>query len=495
MMQDRPERNDATPREGRMTLKLLEQLVQELKPLLTGARVDKIGPVGRDGVFVVLRRGRDTHILLLSAERPHPRMHLLSRKPAAAGKLTAFIQYLRKRLTSQRLRTVCLLNNDRVVELRFSNGEADLLLIFELTGTASNILLAGPDGGILSVLHPAGPGTTIRRRSLAPGHVYEPPAPQSRPAPGDAGISLVDSAPRDRSTAPVNRAVEQWYEQADRLRERNALRQKLTADIRRARLRTLRRMHAVEQDIAAAERADEFRLWGELILAGKDRIVRGSAAADLSTYDGNAVRVPLDPARSPRENAEDYFRKYRKARTGLPLMRDRLAATRAEAEFLNTVLDRISATDSEEVERSVGRDLAARGYAAHGPAAERRKSGQPSLPYRTIELDGWQILVGKSAAGNDHITTKLARPDDLWLHAEGMPGSHVLIRNPRKGDIDPSVFRKALSLAAGYSKGSKSGKVPVVYTKAKYVHKPRGARPGMVTLTRGKTVMTRPERG
>ena len=106
---------------------------------------------------------------------------------------------------------------------------------------------------------------------------------------------------------------------------------------------------------------------------------------------------------------------------------------------------------------------------------------------------GWEILVGKSAAGNDYITMKLARPDDLWLHAEGMAGSHVVIRNPGKRDIPEGVLKKAASLAAYYSKGKNSTKVPVAYTRAAYVHKPKGAAPGSVVLGSRRTMMAAPE--
>jgi predicted ribosome quality control (RQC) complex YloA/Tae2 family protein len=101
--------------------------------------------------------------------------------------------------------------------------------------------------------------------------------------------------------------------------------------------------------------------------------------------------------------------------------------------------------------------------------------------------------VGKSASGNDHITTKLARPDDLWLHAEGMPGSHVLVRNPGRADIPQDVFMKAAALAAFYSKGRKAAKVPVTYARARFVKKPKGAKPGLVTLSKRNTVMAVPE--
>jgi predicted ribosome quality control (RQC) complex YloA/Tae2 family protein len=88
---------------------------------------------------------------------------------------------------------------------------------------------------------------------------------------------------------------------------------------------------------------------------------------------------------------------------------------------------------------------------------------------------------------------KIARPEDIWLHAEGLPGSHVLIRNPGGRDIPSEVFFKAASLAAYYSKGRNSGKVSVTYTRAGLVRKPKGAKPGLVMLTDRKSIMVKPQ--
>ena len=113
--------------------------------------------------------------------------------------------------------------------------------------------------------------------------------------------------------------------------------------------------------------------------------------------------------------------------------------------------------------------------------------------HRIFQFDGWEILVGKNAKGNDRLTRHVARPDDLWLHAEGMSGSHVVIRNPQRKDVPPEIIRKAASLAAYYSKGRNAAAVPVAYTHAKFVKKPKGAPPGLVTLTRRQTLMAKPE--
>jgi predicted ribosome quality control (RQC) complex YloA/Tae2 family protein len=145
---------------------------------------------------------------------------------------------------------------------------------------------------------------------------------------------------------------------------------------------------------------------------------------------------------------------------------------------------------------SIRSKLAAEGRLERKPGPYKRTQQVSASPaIRKIIFNGWEILVGKSAAGNDHLTTKIARPDDLWLHAEGIPGSHVLVRNPNAGDIPPEVLLKAAALAAFHSKGKNAGKVPVTYTRAGLVKKPRGAKPGLVTLQERKSLMVRPEDG
>jgi predicted ribosome quality control (RQC) complex YloA/Tae2 family protein len=249
----------------------------------------------------------------------------------------------------------------------------------------------------------------------------------------------------------------------------------------------------VSGDVTGAERGDDYRVAGDLLLANKHRITKGQERAELPGYDGKPVSIRLDPARSPAENAKRYFQRYKKAKAGLAMMRERLAEAREEAAFLRTVSEDLEAAEDRDGLLTVRSLLAQRGYVrdAAGNSAGKRVAASP--PFRTVEHEGWRILVGKSAAGNDYITMKLARPDDLWLHAEGMPGSHVVVRNPGIRDIPEGVLRKAASLAAYYSKGKGSAKVPVAYTRAALVKKPKGAAQGTVVLTGRRTIMAVPE--
>jgi hypothetical protein len=125
--------------------------------------------------------------------------------------------------------------------------------------------------------------------------------------------------------------------------------------------------------------------------------------------------------------------------------------------------------------------------------AERRNAGPE--PRRFVSSEGLPILVGRDNEGNDHLTLRLARSEDLWLHAEGFPGSHVVVRlQGRTGGVPRQTLVEAAKLAAYYSQARAHGKVTVTYTLKKYVRKPRKSPPGLVTITNEKSIVVTPDK-
>jgi predicted ribosome quality control (RQC) complex YloA/Tae2 family protein len=254
-----------------------------------------------------------------------------------------------------------------------------------------------------------------------------------------------------------------------------------------------RRREAVAADLRTAKLAETYRLKGDLILANLRQLKTGMEAAELQGYDGVSVSLTLEPKRSPKENAEAYFRKYKKAKAGLPLIEARLRRTDEEISLLQARLAELEAIEDVDVLRRLLPGPRRSAPYDQGLEEKRRKPEAGDSRIRKIFYCGWEILIGGNAAANDELTTKLARPDDLWLHAEGLPGSHVLVRNPMKGEVPDDILLKAAALAALHSKGKTAGKVPVTYTLARFVRKPKGAKPGLVHLSRRRTVMVRPD--
>jgi predicted ribosome quality control (RQC) complex YloA/Tae2 family protein len=470
-------------------LTILAPVVEELAGLLTNTRVERVYQGRGGGLIVLLNRDREQFNLLISPDRTMPRLYLMSAKPVAEDPPHGFILYLRSHLSGARVMGVGLMDQDRIVEIRITQQGKRYRILFELFGSSANLVLVDALSIIRAVYYPVPPAEGVTR-PLLPGLAYNSPDKPSR-----VGSHCIDRPPGFDAGPSPNRAAEAYYERLIEQRHFASLRTELSSRIRKGLARTERLATALSEDLQAADRIDEYLQAGELILAHLKDLRTGMAGADLTGYDGKTVSVVLDPKRSPSRNADLYFKKHKKARTGRGIISARLRGVSDEAVYLKSLLIDLEQANDIDALIAVRSELAARGHGVKQPAHPGRKMQQvPVSPaIRRVLFKGWDILVGKSAAGNDHLTMKIARPDDLWLHAEGMPGSHVLIRNPNGVDIPPDVVAKAAALAAFHSKGRHAGKVPVTYTRAGLVKKPKGAKPGLVTMQKRKTLMVKPE--
>jgi len=480
-----------------MDLQILSSVIDELSNLITGARVERVYEGTGRALYVLLRRDRKHYYLLLSPDRSMPRLHLVTEKPAAVASPRGFSLYLRSHATGAVITKVSLLNRDRVAEIRFSRQGTGYCLLFELTGPAANIIITDESLKILAVYYPISLGDSVKRPML-PGIQYVPLEKRSSQAhSGIPGASLRDDQgpnPEQAGSPGANREAELFFDRRIQDRYFDSYRTRLRSLVKKTLVKTERRIEALTVDLKAAGQAEEYRKAGDIILANLHQLERGREQAELKGHDGETILLRLDPKRSPTGNAELYFKKYKKAKTGKEIITTRLKQAVDEASRLRSFLSGLEEADASEALVRIHSDLVADGYLPGEAKKESKQRSSPApAPFRKIECQGWDILVGKSAAGNDYLTTKIARPKDLWLHAEGMPGSHVLIKNPEGRDIPPAVFARAASLAAFHSKGKAAGKVAVTYTLAGQVKKPKGAKPGLVTLRERKTIMAIPQ--
>ena len=478
-----------------MEYSLLQQVAYELSEVISGARVERVYQGAGSALYIVLRKNRKDHVLLLSPDPALPRLHLVTTKPAAAKAAAGFVQYLRKHVTGSTIAGVALVNQDRVFEVIFRAQDMTMRLIFELFGPAAHLLLTDETFTIRSIYRPR-PLTGNEKRVLLPGMVYSPPTRPEKTKDGHQPRSLSTgrSSQKQKSALSANREAERHYARLLDQKRRTDIRAQLTSVIKKALVKAERRIAALDRDRATAEKASSYRQSGELILANLKSIQQGMGSIELTGYDGQAVTIVLNPRNAPTVNAEKYFKKYKKAKAGIEIIMRRLGDSRDEAALLRGMRSSLEAGEETVSLEAIRDQLTAKGYIKKSERARAKGTSRASHPaYRTYVASGWEILIGKSAASNDYITMKIAQPDDLWLHAESMPGSHVVVRNPEHRDIPREILAKAASLAAYYSKGRGSGKVAIAYTRARFVKKPKGAKPGTVTLAERKTVMAVPE--
>ncbi|MBD3366977.1 MAG: DUF814 domain-containing protein [Candidatus Eisenbacteria bacterium] len=260
--------------------------------------------------------------------------------------------------------------------------------------------------------------------------------------------------------------------------------------LRRRLKRKRRAVERVRRGLSRAERTDEFRHKGQLLLARKGDFRRGERLQKLVDYDGDSVvEIEVDPRRSAVDNAESYFRRARKAERVAQRSPARLRELEREIEAIEK---QIEAT--EEATGRTLRKLEDR-HAARPAKGNRAGGDEERIRFRSyVVTGGWEVLVGKSNRDNDLLTQRVAAPSDLWFHARQAPGSHVVLRRAgRKDEPDRRAILETAAIAAYHSKAGKSSKVAVLYTEKRHVRKPKGAKPGLVSVSREEVVLVRPQ--
>ncbi len=266
-----------------------------------------------------------------------------------------------------------------------------------------------------------------------------------------------------------------------------------------------RRVKALTTDLSRIGDADAMASRAQWLVAAAARAPRGShslAVTDWSTGEPHLLEVPLDPAKSPKEQVEAMFHRARRLKRGAVIAAERLAQATAMTGRLREVLEAVHAAATlpaieehfSQARAAAPRDVSA-GEGSASPQAGAPRGKQPKgTPYRTFtNRSGERILVGKGAAQNDTLTFQIARPHDLWLHVKGLTGAHVLVPLAKTRECPPELLIDAAHLAAHFSDARGEAVVDVQYVARKYVRKPRGGAPGLVTIEREKVVGVRLE--
>lgn len=268
-----------------------------------------------------------------------------------------------------------------------------------------------------------------------------------------------------------------------------AAKARIRAALERARRRVERKRQALLRSQATPEEIETLRHKGELILAYAHAMQPGQEElmAQMSPQEP-PLTIRLDPKLTPVENAQAYFKEYHKAKNAAAGAPARLAQADLELRYLDQLATDLDLAANRPEIDEVRAALLAAGY-LQPERAEYRP--QRSRPLEVQSADGFTILVGKNARQNDLLTFRRAAPDDVWLHARGVPGAHVIIKTAGR-PVPEATLRQAARLAARYSAARREKSVAVDYTLRRYVKRVRGGRPGLVTYRHERTLTVSP---
>lgn len=284
--------------------------------------------------------------------------------------------------------------------------------------------------------------------------------------------------------------LDAFYARRDRAERQRRRSHELSRSIKTLRDRLVRKLAGQTEELQRTTGRDEIRKNAELITANMYRLKKGDRELLCEDYyqpDCPEVKIPLDPLKTPQQNAAAMYKEYNKLKAAEEHLTVLIDQGEKQLDYLNSVLEELSRAETEKDISDIRRELTETGYMkkARGAKPERIKA---QAPLRFVSDDGLEILIGRSNTQNDELTTKLARRTDYWLHTQKVHGSHVIVRCD---GLEPPerTLEQAASLAVYYSQGRDSGKVPVDYTMVRFVRKPSGAMPGKVIYTDYKTLL------
>ena len=571
----------------------LTGIVQECRPAVEGARVDKIFQPARDEIVLLLRGNQGNCKLLLTANPSHPRLQLTEGNRENPVNPPMFCMLLRKYLSGARVMALRQPSMERMVdmELETTNEMGDKVpchLILEAMGRRANLILTDQTGRIVDCLRRID-GDLSQLRPVLPGMFYRQP-PQSqgkqnpltvepdqlkellRQAPAEQELTQwildhfiglspllcrevvyratggVDTRfcalregqlerfaerflslcqtirsgrfqpvalyqaekPKDFSFLPLGQyerlyqvrefptfgqMLDAFYgdrERQERVRQKG---QELLKTLNNARDRAARKLQAQTKELAATEGRERWRELGDIITSNLYQMERGRKTLHVVDYydpEGKEIDIPLDPLLTPQKNAAKYYKKYNKAKTASVVLAQQLKKGQRELDYLESVLETVQRAEGERDLAEIRQELEESGYLRAKKTCRKQKKVPTSKPLEFRSSAGLRISVGRNHYQNDALTCRQAYKSDIWLHTQKIHGAHVILWAQGQ-EPDAQSLTEAAMLAAYYSQAKDGKNVPVDYTPIKYVHKPNGARPGMVIYTTYQTAYVTPD--
>lgn len=288
--------------------------------------------------------------------------------------------------------------------------------------------------------------------------------------------------------------LDDYYYERDRLERTKQNSQELQKLLTNLIGRTARKLNLQRAELEKCGDREQLKINAELICANLYALKKGAPFYEVHNYYSNneLIRIVANPALSPNENSQRYYKEYRKARTAEQMLTGLIAQGEEELAYLDTVADALSRADTAAQIAEIKAELSHTGYLKSRQNAGS-KAPKPLAPMEYVSSDGFTILVGRNNEQNDRLSLKTAAKGDLWLHTQKIPGSHtVIVSNGRK--IPERTIVEAATVAAYHSRARQSSGVPVDYTLVKNLKKPQGARPGKVIYHVYSTLFVTPDR-
>ncbi|HWP31557.1 MAG TPA: NFACT family protein [Fimbriimonadales bacterium] len=504
----------------------LAKIAAEMQPAVGGI-LRRIFPFGKNGfVFRIVREGYDAHLIFTC----HPRLfrcHVLSCRPKTEESASSFFPSFRQRIEGGKILSIRQHGFDRILIIEIGKASGVWSVICEFFGTHSNILLVSPEGKIAELFR------KTRKRTRGGAFVLAPPIKSDIEEAFRTGKGLspfllreIELSGKDevlrkfREGPPVliqgrgaypfapvqlekekaipmsslSLALENFARSEEpKIRYEERVRT-LKSQLEKALKKRCEALKEIEAELESSSKFEDWQRQGEILLAHSHRIPPGVESVTLEDFEGNPIEISLDPKVSPIENAENLFKKAKKAkknRQSILRLREIKQSELSKISKLLSELENLQMTGDTKILDSIENTAKTNGWLRE-PTPAKRAEEKPFEGHKIRKIEapgGFVVLWGENAEANDYLTTRVAKPNDYWLHVRGHSGAHVVLQTGNHPErVQKDALHFAARIAAKTSVQKHSRHVPVDYTLAKYVRKPRGSSAGEVTYQNEKTL-------
>lgn len=306
-------------------------------------------------------------------------------------------------------------------------------------------------------------------------------------------ITQYGSAVKYNSCESLSEVLESFYYERERLARTKSKAEDLFKAVNNLIERLAKKISNQMTELEECKGREEKRIFAELINANLYRLSKGQVVYELENYydENKVVRISVKPEFTPAENAQRYYKEYRKLRTAEEKLTQLIEKGRQDLEYLRTVLDELNRAETEREISEIRTELADGGFLKHKSNGKLKKN-QPLPPLEFTSPDGFKVYVGRNNVQNDRLSFRMASKNDMWFHIQKAPGSHVILVLDGKTPTE-TAMEFAAKTAAYYSSGREAGSVEVDYTQVRNLKKPASANPGFVIYHVYNSVLAKPE--
>lgn len=463
-------------------------LSMEMNAMLEGGILRNIHETEQGSFWFTIYAGSEKSVFArLKGECPA--ICVTSAKRGSAAVPSSFCMLMRKYIKNRRISSVSSIAGKKAIIFNLEDRDRSYRLIFDFSKREGNLSLLMGNRTLGSFM-------TLSYDRISPEgeYIYPEPSditsllPEGDTAPCiSGGRMLLSEVEGGRLFDSVNDMVFEWgckeHEESKFERKSREMLSMFDKELKKLE----KRKEAIKGDLEKLEQNESLAETGRAILANIYQIRPGTAHISIESPDnpGRILEIELNPSISPSENAESYFAKYAKSKRGLPILKERIKETDDKIAYIKEAREEALKADNLDKLIEIESDVRT------GTPVTKNSSLQISSP-RKYNYMGFTILSGKNSAQNEEVSLRLAAKNDIWLHAGGMGGSHVIIKTKSGEKTPKEVILRAAEIAAYHSKGKNSSKVPVSYTLAKNVSKKKGMPQGMVAVSKTSSIMASP---